>query len=63
MSADILNSLKIFKRELTPAQVVKKSREDRFMAREIIDGIFTDFVELHGDRLSGDDMSVIGGIA
>lgn len=55
--------LKLFKHELTPAEVVKKSREDRFLAREIIDGIFTDFVELHGDRLSGDDMSVIGGIA
>jgi len=60
---DILSGLKLFKRELTPAQVVKKSREDRFMAREIIDGIFTDFVELHGDRLGGDDMSIIGGIA
>lgn len=33
------------------------------MAREIIDGIFADFVELHGDRLGGDDMSIIGGIA
>lgn len=55
--------LKLFKHELTPAEVVKKSREDRFLVREIIDGIFTDFVELHGDRLSGDDMSVIGGIA
>lgn len=60
---DILSGLKLFKRELTPAQVVKKSREDRFMARKIIDGIFTDFVELHGDRLGGDDMSIIGGIA
>lgn len=55
--------LKLFKRELTPKDIVKKSREDRFLAREIINGIFTDFVELHGDRLSGDDTSVIGGIA
>ena len=42
----------LFRRELTPVQVVKKSREDRFSAREIIDGIFTDFFELHGDRFA-----------
>lgn len=53
----------LFRRELTPVQVVKKSREDRFSAREIIDGIFTDFFELHGDRFAGDDASVIGGLA
>ena len=53
----------LFKRELSPARIVKKSREDRFAAREIIDGVFTDFIELHGDRLSGDDNSIIGGIA
>lgn len=53
----------LFQRELTPAQVVKKSREDRFVARELIDGLFTGFVELHGDRLYGDDKSIIGGIA
>ena len=45
----------LFRRELTPVQVVKKSREDRFSAREIIDGIFTDFFELHGDRFAGDE--------
>lgn len=55
--------LKLFKHEPTPAEVVKKSREDRFFAREIIDGVFNDFIEFHGDRQSGDDMSVIGGIA
>jgi acetyl-CoA carboxylase carboxyl transferase subunit alpha len=53
----------LFKRAETPAQIVKKSREDRFQAREIIDGVFTDFFELHGDRQAGDDSSVIGGIA
>jgi len=53
----------LFRRELTPVQVVKKSREDRFAAREIIAGIFTDFMELHGDRYYGDDASVIGGLA
>jgi acetyl-CoA carboxylase carboxyl transferase subunit alpha len=53
----------LFRRELTPVQIVKRSREDRFMAREIIDGIFTDFFELHGDRYAGDDESIIGGLA
>ncbi|NLS38383.1 acetyl-CoA carboxylase carboxyl transferase subunit alpha [Fructobacillus tropaeoli] len=53
----------LFKKEIDPAEVVKKSREDRFMARELINGIFDDFIELHGDRLYGDDKSVIGGLA
>lgn len=53
----------LFRKELTPAQVVKKAREDRFGARELIDGLFDGFFELHGDRFSGDDQSVIGGIA
>lgn len=53
----------LFRRELTPVQIVKRAREDRFMAREIISGVFTDFFELHGDRYAGDDQSVIGGLA
>lgn len=53
----------LFKKDIDPAEVVKKSREDRFMARELINGIFDDFIELHGDCLYGDDKSVIGGLA
>lgn len=53
----------MFKKDVNPAEVVKKSREDRFMARELINGLFTDFIEFHGDRLCADDTSVIGGIA
>ena len=41
--------LNLFRHELTPAEVVKKSREDRFFAREIIDGIFTDFIEFRSE--------------
>ncbi|MBS9336993.1 carboxyltransferase subunit alpha [Fructobacillus parabroussonetiae] len=52
----------MFKKDVNPADVVKKSREDRFMARELINGLVSDFIELHGDRLSADDSSVIGGI-
>ncbi|KRN33268.1 carboxyltransferase subunit alpha [Weissella halotolerans] len=55
--------MRLFKKELTPAEVVKRSREDRFDSRELINGIFTDFFELHGDRLSADDPSIIGGLA
>lgn len=32
-------------------------------ALDYINRIFTDFLELHGDRLFGDDLAVIGGIA
>jgi len=31
--------------------------------RFYIDNVFTDFDELHGDRLYGDDYAIIGGIA
>lgn len=36
---------------------------DRPNAKVYIENIFTDFVELSGDRLYGDDRSIIGGIA
>lgn len=54
--------MNIFKRELTAAQTVKLAREDRYTARQLIDAIVSDFFELHGDRQSYDDPSIIGGI-
>lgn len=36
---------------------------DRPNAQRYIKDIFEDFIELHGDRLYGDDPSIIGGIA
>ena len=36
---------------------------ERPKALDYINGIFTDFIELHGDRKFGDDKSIIGGIA
>lgn len=54
--------MNIFKRELTAAQTVKAAREDRYTGQQLIDGIVTDFFELHGDRQSYDDPSIIGGI-
>ncbi|MEQ6377786.1 acetyl-CoA carboxylase carboxyl transferase subunit alpha [Bacillaceae bacterium S4-13-58] len=36
---------------------------DRPTTKDYIDLLFTDFIELHGDRLYGDDEAIIGGIA
>ena len=36
---------------------------DRPTTRDYIQLLFTDFIELHGDRLYGDDAAIIGGIA
>jgi len=36
---------------------------DRPQSLDYIEHIFTDFVELHGDRLSGDDPAIVGGLA
>lgn len=43
--------------------IVKRAREtSRVSAIEVIDGLCEHFVELHGDRLSGDDSAIIGGV-
>ncbi|MBM7617721.1 acetyl-CoA carboxylase carboxyl transferase subunit alpha [Weissella uvarum] len=55
--------MSLFKRDLDPAEVVAKSREDRYSANYIIQSLFTDFFEMHGDRLNGDDPSIIAGVA
>ena len=36
---------------------------DRPTTRDYIQLLFTDFIELHGDRLYGDDAAIVGGIA
>lgn len=38
-------------------------RADRPVGSDYIEALFTDFTELHGDRLYADDRAVIGGIA
>ncbi|SHG38394.1 acetyl-CoA carboxylase carboxyltransferase subunit alpha [Thermosyntropha lipolytica DSM 11003] len=49
---------------LSPWEKVVLSRQvDRPSCRQYIEEIFTDFVELHGDRTFGDDKAIIGGIA
>ncbi len=48
----------------TAWDIVKLARHPKRMtARTLIDLIFTDFIELKGDRLFKDDQSIIGGIA
>ena len=43
---------------------VKASRANqRPTGLDYIGGIFTDFIELHGDRRSGDDAAIVGGVA
>jgi len=44
-------------------QKVQLSRhEERPQCRDYIEGIFTDFIELSGDRLTGEDSSIIAGL-
>lgn len=59
-----LNELKQERyKNLTPWEQVQLSRDlDRPMTRDFIDLLFTEFIELHGDRLYGDDPAIVGGI-
>ena len=48
----------------TPWEIVKLARHPkRITSRTLISLLFTDFIELKGDRLYKDDPSIIGGIA
>lgn len=50
-------------KELTPWERVQISRHpQRPLTIDYIENLFEDFVELHGDRLYGDDPALIGGI-
>lgn len=50
--------------KLDPWQTVQVARHpERPTIRDYIDGMCEDFVELHGDRLCGDDRALIGGFA
>lgn len=49
---------------LTPWQRVMLARHpERPTTLDLIDELFTDFIELHGDRLYGEDAAIVGGIA
>lgn len=46
------------------SEIIKIARsQDRFSTQNLIDYIFTDFIELHGDRNFADDLAIVGGIA
>ncbi|MFZ3208789.1 MAG: acetyl-CoA carboxylase carboxyltransferase subunit alpha [Geobacteraceae bacterium] len=50
--------------ELTPWQIVQIARfKDRPVFQDYLPLIFTDFIELHGDRCYSDDRALIGGFA
>jgi acetyl-CoA carboxylase carboxyl transferase subunit alpha len=50
--------------ELTPAQKMHLARHHgRPTSLDFIGAIFTDFMELHGDRLFADDLAIVGGLA
>ncbi|AMA73972.1 MULTISPECIES: acetyl-CoA carboxylase carboxyltransferase subunit alpha [Aneurinibacillus] len=49
---------------LTPWQRVQLARHpERPTTLDFINALFTDFIELHGDRLYGDDAAIVAGIA
>lgn len=49
---------------VTPAQKMHLARHhQRPTTLDLIPHVFTDFVELHGDRMFGDDLAIVGGLA
>ncbi len=51
-------------RNLTPYQRVQVARHPRRpYTLDFLHGVFSDFVELHGDRLFRDDPAIVGGLA
>ncbi len=49
---------------LSPWDTVKIARHpDRPLLKDFIDGMCSEFIELHGDRREGDDKALIGGFA
>ena len=50
--------------DLTPWQITKIARHpERPYTLDYVNDIFTDFVEMHGDRHFADDLSIVGGLA
>lgn len=58
------DKLKDIYANLTPWQTVQVARHpERPLIRDFIKGLCSEFIELHGDRLFGDDRGMIGGFA
>jgi acetyl-CoA carboxylase carboxyl transferase subunit alpha len=64
LEASIIEKRKELTVSLTPWQRVQLSRHpDRPYTLKYIDNMFTNFVELHGDRNVKDDKAMVGGFA
>ncbi len=51
-------------RHMSPwERVLLSRRKERPVGTQYIEELFLDFIELHGDRLYGDDKAIVGGIA
>jgi len=66
--AELKNQLEMRTKEiyskLTAWQIVQIARHSkRPLLKDFISGIFSEFIELHGDRCFGDDQGIIGGFA
>ncbi|OWA34609.1 acetyl-CoA carboxylase carboxyl transferase subunit alpha [Saccharibacillus sp. O16] len=49
---------------VSPAQKMHLARHhQRPTTLDLVPHIFTDFIELHGDRMFGDDLAIVGGLA
>ena len=44
-------------------RVLSTRKNGRATAIDYINSIFTDFIELHGDRATQDDHAIVGGVA
>jgi len=44
-------------------KVLAARAKDRFTSLDMIDGIFTEFMEMHGDRRFADDRAIVSGLA
>lgn len=64
LELEIQTQLKEIYSTLTPWQTVQVARHpERPLIRDFIAGLCSEFIELHGDRLFGDDHGMIGGLA
>ncbi|MET3210221.1 UNVERIFIED_CONTAM: acetyl-CoA carboxylase carboxyl transferase subunit alpha [Paenibacillus sp. PvR008] len=53
----------IYSNITAPQKMHVARHHQRPTSLDLIGQVFTDFIELHGDRLYGDDLAVVGGIA
>jgi len=53
----------LYSQMTTPQKIQLARHPQRPTTLDYIQHIFTDFIELHGDRLYGDDLAIVGGLA